>query len=336
MIVIGNRTYRTLEDKIYLGNTQIGKVYHGNTLVYPEAPELGGIVLDTDFHSLNGNIYDTGYQATRNTNFEISYRLDSSTVNGVSREFFGTHHDNWTSRSNDFYRKLNADGSMGGTFTNDYLDSNLPYPSHTCFHLIIDQDGKTRFRFGGSQKNSSSSGSSTGDNLLSLTFGNKDLLWITKQGRSIKWGKNFGDYYYELNGTTRPDSSQGSGTLASEFSADATSGNLWLNGVNRFIKDPKVQRPKAGVSFKDDVNCQPDGKNAVWHSTTKSCIVYVMFWEEGDNNSKVLFAQRLTDELDDNGNPLVVFDKYSWDSNTNKFKNVPDTTIRPFVYCQPR
>lgn len=334
MIVIGNRTYKTLEDKIYLGGTQIGKVYHGNTLVYPEAPELGGIVLDTDFHSLNGNIYDTGYRATKNTNFEISYKLDSTTVNGTSREFFGTHHDNWAGANS--YYKLNSDGSAGGAFNDEYLDSNLPYPSNTCFHLIIDQNGETRFRFGGTQKNSSSSGSSTGDNLLSLTFGDKDLLWITKQGRSIKWGKYFGNYYYELNGTTRPAGSVEGGTLAAAFSADEISGNLWLNGVNRFVKDPKVQRPKSGVSYINDANCRPDSQNAVWHSTTNSCIVYVIFWESGDNNSKVIYTQRLTNELDSNGNPLVVFDKYSWNPNTNKFKSVPDTTIRPFVYCQPR
>ena len=50
MIALGNNIYRTLDNKFYLGNTQIGKVYLGETLIYPEEKIIiGGVDIDTSY-----------------------------------------------------------------------------------------------------------------------------------------------------------------------------------------------------------------------------------------------------------------------------------------------
>lgn len=312
MIAFGNNIYRTLNDKFYLGTQQIGKVYKGTDLIYPEEIDIKGIKIDTSFNSLNGNIFDLGYVPTKNTRFECCFYLD---VANKSRAFFGTSHDN---KFVPKYRYYNNNGSQGNsvgnsseytnydvkvkigsnttystieknsTSWNDLVANNTRgyanYKNETKFHVIYGTNSFS-FRYGGQQD--ASSGENTRG--FNLGAGKPCVIGFDDFSSTEKWytGSGFlGKYYFELNGENVPSDVttmlNNASKITTTFSTTDSGGNLWLNAINREIPNPNVRRPYANNSFDDDLIYYNESGNIGF--------VYMIIWESG-NNPKTLYTQ---------------------------------------------
>lgn len=318
MIALGNNIYRTLDDKFYLGTQQIGKVYLGENLIYPENQTvIGGITIDTDYNSLNGNVFDLGYAPTKNTRFECCFIPDDVSS---TRAFFGTSHDDKfnyryryyldandssargnpvTSTSTDTYIYYNVKVKNNGsyvtvtknssTWNNDYVGNNgyANYNAYTKFHLI---KGSTKFslRYGGEQHTSQGEN----DKPTSMTAGKPYVIGLDDFSGTKKWytgsGK-FGKYYYVLNNEEIPQNVQnmlrGASTLSSNstFSDNKSGGNIWINAVNREISNPNVKRPY------DNVNHTFDNDLIYYNESGNIGFIYMIIWESG--GKKTLYTQ---------------------------------------------
>lgn len=145
MIAFNNNIYRTINDKFYLGNKQIGKVYLGTTLIYPEQTQEQENVIEghkLEGIRLGGNVYDTGIAPTKNTTVEICFENKQNTIGPNGFTVFGTHHDI-------YYGKGGGNSMYDSTGDNENWKTKIgdKYKSHTGwyeqwkgftnFHLII-------------------------------------------------------------------------------------------------------------------------------------------------------------------------------------------------------
>ncbi|MBR6279398.1 MAG: hypothetical protein IKR41_11690 [Bacteroidales bacterium] len=344
MIVFNGQIYRTLADKFYIGGTQIGKVYHGNTLVYPEPEEkqiikIDDVVIDTTFYPLNGNIYDLGIAADRNTCFEICF-----IAHGINAgcEFFGSHHDNRVTPAYTYY--LNSDGSRGNKVGNETYGVNRSgvggYKNQTKFHVQIweGHDHKMSFRYGCNQD-----AGSQGEHIIKTKPKDGEAYFLTfDDSDKIFGGVEYGPYYYDSlykNDLENPEylkaksSFNGIEKVAvsrSDFSSTEISGNLWINGINSKTNSPNQKRP-----FSVDANGvlkYNDDDIIFHHCTSNSAFIYALFWEKGDKGSRILFRQR---KIQVNGKEVIVFDRFSYNTENDCFNSKAEETIFPFKYCKP-
>lgn len=342
MIYWNGNEYRTLDQKLYYGGTQIAAAYWGNQLVYPEKKiEIDGIQIDVSPYYVNGNMYDTGIQATADTRFELCIIPNETTDN--SRMIFGTHHDNWTNSM--YFRQ--TDGTRGNKTDNLTLENN-PYHNQTSFHLILaDDNRKLRFRFGGTQKNSESSGTSGSDLNLNQTIRNKAFYTICLEDNgdissSFDYGKYYWEQQYKSGKITKEKKEEHINTFTTvgSINTDNFSGescHLWLNAINRYVTNPNEDRTNSNNSNLENLT--------YYYSTSKCAFVYLIIYkysssEGGVVSDKVMFTQRITNIVDPNNsneqqNKIIVFDKYDWDFQSKKFKSKPVKTIYPFAYCKP-
>lgn len=95
MIYWNGNEYRTLDQKLYYGGTQIAKAYWGNQLVYPEKKQEENIINGHKLEGirLGGNVYDTGIAPTRGTTVEICFENKQDTIGSNGFPIFGTHQD---------------------------------------------------------------------------------------------------------------------------------------------------------------------------------------------------------------------------------------------------
>lgn len=158
MIALGNNIYRTLDDKFYLGNTQVGKVYLGNTLIYPETMSPQPIepdrpVVNPPSFPLNGNIYDSGYAPSKYTCCEVCFKFNSTTSDiewgdGV----FGTHQNAYHSYAGNYasnppsYTYDNSKDNNG--WGNGNGRNNVQWKTNTNYHWVM-SDTQLGFRYGG-------------------------------------------------------------------------------------------------------------------------------------------------------------------------------------------
>lgn len=370
MIALGNNTYRTLDDKFYLGNTQIGKVYLGNTLIYPEEQIIiGGITIDTNYHSLDGYVYDIGYSSTKNTRFECCFIPDSQN----SRGFFGTQHDNKFTPSYTYY--LSQDNQSRGTKvgTSESYDNynvnvllnsgdvqyttiqknssswnsliaNNPngyknYNNYTKFSLVKGNN-LFSFRYGGE-----ADAGSKGENNISASIQIKKPYVIgfddiNNNKRVYAKAGSLGKYYYILNNEQIPQDIQTVINNAqvldntSVFSDSANSGNIWINGINARIANPNIRRPY------DSLNHTLDDDIIYYIESGNIGFIYMIIWESG-NNAKTLYTQH----YDQNTNKVLIY-KYiqvsdgqgGWkfqDADPNTGEVPVDEIIYPFYRCIP-
>lgn len=159
MIAFGNNIYRTLNDKFYLGTQQIGKVYKGTDLIYPESSTPGPIEPNQPINNppgfkLNGNIYDSGYMPTKYTCCEICFKFSSTTTTvDFGDGVFGTNHNAYHSYSGSkfdnppSYRyNSSADNS---NWNNGNGRTNVAiWKNKTSYHWVMSDD-RVGFRFGG-------------------------------------------------------------------------------------------------------------------------------------------------------------------------------------------
>lgn len=162
MIAFNNNIYRTINDKFYLGNKQIGKVYLGTTLIYPEQTQEQENVIEghkLEGIRLGGNVYDTGIAPTKNTTVEICFENKQDSIGSNGFPVFGTHHDIYTaSGGTDCHYNENSDNGNWKTLDN----TNGKYRSHTGwykqwrgftnYHFIIKRDNNNDYayiRYGG-------------------------------------------------------------------------------------------------------------------------------------------------------------------------------------------
>lgn len=234
MIALGNNEYRTLDQKMYIGNQQVGKVYLGETLIYPEEKIIiGGITIDVNYHSLDGNMFDLGYAPTKNTRFEFCCIPDSVST---AMAFFGTQHDNKcdgrytylltgdnkdtransaiggnpqgsdyrnynvkVESSNNSYTEITKDTSSNSTWSTQYVGNNgyANYNDRTKFCLMRGNHGgntEFSFRYGGTQNTSS------GENWKSIVLERKKPFvvglddYTDSQGTNTKWYGTKGKY----------------------------------------------------------------------------------------------------------------------------------------------
>lgn len=353
MIQFNNNIYKTLNDKFYYGNKQVGYVYYGNKLIYPEKEiEIGGIKIDTSPHPINGNMYDLGIQATSNTRFELCIIPNTTTTN--DRFIFGTHHDNWSENM----RKRGENGENEGAMSDLTLAPNAlgdyPYPNESSFHLIYG-GGTIRFRYGGEQKNFDqgdqyNTANSGGDYNLGYSLAKKDVYTIClEKNGSISSAFDYGKYYWEqlknegkiteneyqkhINKFTKVgDITKGVTTNVDPPAFTNTSAHLWLNAINRYVTNPNEDRC---CTKKEDNEAL-----TYYYPTTNFTFVYLIIYKysgsEGSVSDKYLFTQRITNEDDGHDRKIVVFDRYDWDYDSKKeFKKTPFKTIYPFSYCEP-
>lgn len=162
MIYFNGNTYKTLDQKFYLGNKQIGYVYKGETLIYPEKTQNIIKGIEIKGISLNLNVFDTGIAPTKDTVVEICFENKSS-VGTEGFPVFGTHADAYYAVGGTDY-KYNPKGDnveselYGGTSTatGDWGNgksgkTNNTYKywkNKTSFHLILKQNS-LYVRYGG-------------------------------------------------------------------------------------------------------------------------------------------------------------------------------------------
>lgn len=153
MIAFNNNIYRTINDKFYLGNKQIGKVYLGTTLIYPEQTQEQENVIEghkLEGIRLGGNVYDTGIAPTGGTTVEICFENKQNKIGPEGISIFGTHHDIYkpqNSGSTDTSYNPDIDNKHWSTKVYDKNEKFLGYKSHencftqwrnqTSFHFIL-------------------------------------------------------------------------------------------------------------------------------------------------------------------------------------------------------
>ena len=202
MIYFNGNTYKTLDQKFYLGNKQIGKVYYGNTLVYPEFTKKviteEGSIEEEDIPAINGNVYDTGIRATGSTGIELIFNTTFDNSESY-KAFFGTH-DNSSS----------------------YTQNKNKYSSNTCFHFIINKNYSIRLRYyngNGSdiELKASLSEDEKAANLFWVSFRNKEFKFGTggEIGKNVKTSTTYTEQTF-------------------------TGANLWINGHNQGYATPNV------------------------------------------------------------------------------------------------
>lgn len=335
MIYWNGNEYRTLDQKLYYGGTQIAAAYWGNQLVYPEKKiEIDGIQIDVSPYYVNGNMYDTGYKPTKNTRFEICFQANG-VVDNSSQEFFGTHHDTkiMPYYSYTFATDGVSKGSRVGNSKQYETNENVGgYNNKTNFHLLIREDNNLMsFRYGGSQNANSN------ENVLENPENGKNFFVEYTDDNKLNFGiGNYSRYYYTSKGEVFPESlikntKQISDTV---FSASDSGGNLWINGVNSKTNSPNKSRP-----YSTDANgnlLYNDEDIVFYHPTSNSAFYYLIIWEKNQNSTKRLFTQRKTTIKINNVNKdIVVFDVYEFDETSNKFNKDVSRTIYPFKYCKP-
>lgn len=160
MIAFNNNIYRTINDKFYLGNKQIGKVYLGTTLIYPEQTQEQENVVEghkLEGIRLGGNVYDTGIAPTKNTTVEICFENKQNTIGPNGFPVFGTHHDIYYAKGGNSSR-YDSTGDNGNwkTKTDDKYKSHTgwyeQWRGFTNFHLIIKRKDNVDYayvRYGG-------------------------------------------------------------------------------------------------------------------------------------------------------------------------------------------
>lgn len=318
MIALNGHTWRTLDDKMYFNGTQIGKVYLNNQLIYPESGTItiDDIVIDTTPYRTNGNMYDTGYAPTKNTCFELCF--NAKNANGA--EFFGTHHDNLITPAYTYFR--NNDGSKGnqyGSGTTGVSDSRVGgYKNRTKFHILLNSSQNFfSFRYGKEQDSGTQ-----GEHDINTTPQDEKMFFVTfDENDKFYAGTDLGPFYYANKGEQHDFSRWTKANIdRSDFNQSESGGNIWINGINSKTKAPNASRPLTQSGDDSDI--------VFYHNTTNSAYIYLVLWEKGSPNSKVLYKQRMD-------NDEVVFDKYVIDTSTGKFNPTPVDVIRSFKYCRP-
>lgn len=193
MIQFNNNIYKTLNDKFYYGNKQVGYVYYGNTLVYPEFDNKvvteEGTIDEEDIPTINGNVYDTGIQATGSIGVELIFNTTFKDEDSSFRAFFGTH-DNSTS----------------------YEVNSNKYSSNSSFHFIINKDYKIRVRY------------KTYDISLNPSLSDEEkkakLFWVSFKGGYFRFG-------------TGGKIGENEKSNKSFSTAIFNGANLWINGHNQ-------------------------------------------------------------------------------------------------------
>ena len=375
MIALGNNIYRTLDDKFYLGTQQIGKVYLGENLIYPkEKIIIGGIDIDTTYHSMDGNMFDLGYSPTKNTRFEFCFIPDN--IND-SMSLFGTQHDdkcdgrytylltgdnkdtrelspiggnpkssnyrthnvNVKPNNTNTYTTIVKDTSSNSTWSTSYVGTNgyTNYNAGTLFSLIKGRN-LFSFRYGGSQH------TSEGENTISENmYARKSyVVGLDDLDSTKKWyafSGYYGKYYYVLNNKAVDANvsnkiNKKKASLGASFSNSSSGGNIWLNSINARIPNPNVRRPY------DTTNHTFDDDLIYYNNTTNAGFVYMIIWESG--GAKTLYTQN----YDANRTPRLLINKYVQvsdgqggykfnDPDPNTGKVVPDEIIYPFYRCIP-
>lgn len=203
MIYLNGNTYKTLDQKFYHGGTQIGKVYHGDTLVYPEIVKENvvvtdeGNILEEDIPSINGNVYDTGIAASNTLGVELIFNTNFTTTTDEFRAFFGTH-DNRTS----------------------YATNRDYYGSNCRFHFIINKNYKISVRINGTSEYTLTPS-------LTADEKSKKLFWVSFRNNQFKFGTG-GKIGENIKAQT-------------SYSITSFSGaNLWINGHNQGVASPNT------------------------------------------------------------------------------------------------
>lgn len=354
MIALGYNTYKTLDDKFYIGNTQVGKVYLGDTLIYPSIYKIDDIEISLSPQPTNGMVYDTKYAPTKNTRFELCLTAKDMPPNGFT--FFGTQHD--TKVTPCYFNYRNSNGSKGNYYNNMTSDSTgwtsyyeivAPnYKNKTKFSVGYGIFGgtalKTTFRYGGPQDRGG--GENTNDCIVD---NNKPYFATYTDNDKFQVGKNLGPYYYSSIGETFPTTGVVTNNIYnSDYSSSDSGGNLWINGVNRFMTNPNLNRPLDNVNtpphYDDNndnviVNSYNNKASNQYIQTSSSTYHYLILWEKGDESSRVIYVPKTTEYTDSNGNKIVVFEKHTsyLNEHDNKyhFNTEVSEIIYPFLYCRP-
>lgn len=195
MIYLNGNTYRTLDQKFYIGNKQVGKVYHGDTLVYPEQrkeneiPTEGGESFKLEGKLLNGNIYDTGFAPSVNTCVEICFANKTEQMtNGQFGGFaiFGTHQDVYYGYGGE-NESYNSNGGERSKKWGDGYSYNgwNQWKTRTSYHFILNAT-QIYFRFGGEAVQDSKTYVAQGGSFSDVTAYN-----TSKNDTQITVGSNY-------------------------------------------------------------------------------------------------------------------------------------------------
>ena len=316
MIAFNNNIYRTINDKFYLGNKQIGKVYLGTTLIYPEQTQEQENVVDghkLEGIRLGGNVYDTGIAPTKNTTVEICFENKQDTIGPNGFPVFGTHHDIYTADtvngSTNCHYNSTADNNNWKTKVNDKYKSHTGWYTQwrgfTNFHLIIKRDANNNdyayVRYGGP---------AVQQNYVE-TSGQKYSLH-TIGGRS--WGEALISEFYD---TTKSDNiiSLGKNYFNNTITKKAQKGNkeYSLNGKFFVLRIEPTGRTKTvqinGYKMNDD---RETATNYQWNFTCEEARIYlgqgvgIEYYESNDlyesNKNQIATAGFLYNETTQGGN----------------------------------
>ena len=360
MIIYNGNRIETLDDKLYLGNTQVGKVYLGSTLIYPKVQNqviIDGVEVNLAPMNRNGNVYDTGYAPNKDTCFEVAFSYDSSRGNYAEEAFFGTHHNN---------------GSEELRYTESYVNSHYKWKTNTYLHFIIypSSSGKSsmRFRYGGPSIETVGYSPSNYDKLIPVGSGidlstidpdyNEPVFFFTVRRNRWGWGYGVGPYLkgssaryaaqYYINETGTPTSSNNT-VYRSTYSSTQVGGNLWLGAMNRNYSstnsavEPNLTRnhfPFSTDFSQTPINYSTDIDVGRWTRSNTS-FLYVLIWDEtanGDITNKCLYTPHRTNIIDPNNRNAqgdekyyLAFHRQIWDGDHDCFLPV-DTIILPFMH----
>lgn len=366
MIALGNNTYRTLDDKFYLGTQQIGKVYLGETLIYPEEKIIiGGITIDTNYRDIKGNMFDLGITANRYTDFELCMYMpkaseyDPTIVPEGIWHIFGVYPRTSGQGDNNDCRTIttNNNGVNIRGVESSFTGSGL---SATQNFYLLNGTGNYRFGYAGTDGNANSHDLSR----AALSPSSDRRYFISLEGSSLKLGHKFGKFYWEqelakaiaehnnarkavCEAEIANINSQSVVSTVTRSNLNGDTGHLWYNCVNMFTNTPNADRTQ--VSGYDDSTYNYFGY------TNSSTLIYLLIIQKNSNDeivAKYLYTQSSKDEqtvdrIYTQGNTeqeyycknIPVLKKYTWDSTLNNgaggFDEQQATTIYPFKYCKP-
>lgn len=359
MIMYNGNKIETLDDKFYLGSTQVGKVYLGSTLIYPKVQNqviIDGVEVNLAPMNRNGNVYDTGYAPNKDTCFEVAFSYNPS-GNYSEEGFFGTHHNNGTSEEN---------------LDEDVVNRDYKWKTNTTLHFIIypSRSGKSsmRFRYGGPSIEAKNYTPSIYDKAISSSDGidlstidpeyNEPVFFFTVRRNRWGWGYGVGPYLkgssaqyaaqYYINETGTPTSSSNT-VYRSSYSYTQVGGNLWIGAINRNYSstssDVEPNLTRNNFPFSTDfshtpINFSTDINASRW-SKSNTSFLYVLLWDEtsnGDITNKCLYTPHRTNVLDPNNQSasgdekyFLAFHRQIWDGVNNCFLPA-DKIIMPFMH----
>lgn len=363
MIVLNNNIYRTLDNKFYLGNTPIGKVYLGNILIYPEEQiTIGGITIDISYHSLNGNMFDLGYAPTKNTRYELCFHAPKSLPNSL--DIIGTQHDNKFINKYIYYN--GADGTRGNivgtsdSYTNykvNIIDNNASsyseiekggtdwnnlianntrgyknYNNQTKFCVSLSTENNQKkfyFRYGGNQDSGSYGDTAISSMIVAdkpYVIGFDDIAVGNSTDKRFYAGSGkLGQYYYKFNNLDIPkEVSYMVNNAISLNNSSIFNNDATISGGNIWLNAINARIANPNIQRPyDTINHTFDSDLIYYSNTSNMGFLYMFIWESG-NNAKTLYTQH----YDPNTSNVLIY-KYiqvSDDKGGWKFRDADPNT----------